>query len=90
MKRYFKWLHESDRHKHLIVGFLIGLAFGMNCAFVAGITAEVKDWLWNGAKGGRLGWLKGNGFDWLDLTATMIGGFAGAMIRLLIMYLIWK
>lgn len=90
MKRYFKWLLESNRPKHLIVGFLIGLAFGWSCAFVAATTAEVKDWLWNGAKGGCLGWLAGNGFDWLDLIATMIGGFAGAMIRLLIMYLIWK
>ena len=90
MKRYFKWLLESYRPKHLIVGILIGLAFGLNCVFVAATTAEVKDWLWNGAKGGRLGWLAGNGFDWLDFSATMIGGFVGALIRLLIMYLIWK
>ena len=31
--------------KHIIVGFLIGLAFGITGAFVAATTAEVKDWL---------------------------------------------
>ena len=29
MTRYFKWLTESNRPKHIIVGFLIGLAFGI-------------------------------------------------------------
>lgn len=90
MKKYLNWMRESNRPKHIIVGFLIGLAFGLNCAFVAATTAEMKDWLWNGAKRGWLGWLEGNGFDWLDFAATMIGGVIGALLRLLIMYLIWK
>ena len=90
MKKYFNWLRESNRPKHIVVGFLIGLFFGLNCAFVAGTTAEVKDWLWNGAKGGKLGWLNGNGFDYLDLYATMIGGLLGSAIRYVIMYFIWK
>lgn len=90
MEKYFKWLRESNRPKHIMVGFLIGLAFGFNGAFVAAASAETKDWLWNGARGGQLGWMKGNGFDWLDFAATMLGGIVGALIRLLIMYLIWK
>lgn len=90
MEKYFKWLRESNRPKHIIVGFLIGLAFGFDGAFVAAASAETKDWLWNGARGGKLGWLKGNSFDWLDFAATMLGGTIGALIRLLIMYMIWK
>lgn len=90
MEKYFKWLRESNRPKHIIVGLLIGLAFGFDGAFVAAASAETKDWLWNGARGGKLGWLKGNGFDWLDFAATLIGGIIGALIRLLLMYLIWK
>lgn len=90
MEKYFKWLRESNRPKHIIVGFLIGLAFGFDGAFVAAASAETKDWLWNGARGGKLGWLKGNDFDWLDFAATILGGIIGALIRLLIMYLIWK
>lgn len=90
MKKYFKWLLESNRPKHIIVGFLIGLAFGFDGAFVAAASAETKDWLCNGARGGKLGWLKGNGFDWLDFATTMLGGIVGALIRLLTMYLIWK
>ena len=85
MKKYFNWLRESNRPKHIVVGFLIGLFFGLNCAFVAGTTAEVKV-----GKGGQLGWLNGNGFDYLDLYATMIGGLIGSAIRYVIMYFIWK
>lgn len=81
MTRYFKWLTESNRPKHILVGFLIGLAFGITDAFVAATTAEVKDWLWNGQKGGIFGWVKGNGFDWLDFAATMIGGAIGFGIQ---------
>lgn len=90
MKKYFKWLLKSNRPAHIIVGFFICLAFGVDGAFVAAISAETKDWLWNGVRGGKLGWLKGNGFDWLDFAATMLGGIVGALIRLLIMYFIWK
>lgn len=81
MTRYFKWLTESNRLKHLYVGFLLGLVFGLVGAFIAAATAEVKDWLWNGQKGGILGWMKGNGFDWLDFAATMIGGAIGFAIQ---------
>lgn len=81
MIRYFKWLTESNRPKHIIVGFFIGLIFGITGAFIAAASAEVKDWMWNGQKGGVFGWIKGNGFDWLDFAATMIGGAIGFGIR---------
>ncbi len=84
MKRYFSWITKSNRPQHILVGLLIGLVFGITGAFVAACTAEVKDWLCNGKKGGTFGWIKGNGFDWLDLAATMIGGAIGCLPRYLI------
>ena len=88
MKKYFKWLLESNRPKHMLVGFLIGLFLGLSSAFAAAASAEMKDWLWNGKRGGVFGWLKGNGFDWLDFAATMIGGLAGFSFRLMILFLL--
>ncbi|GAY31079.1 hypothetical protein [Prevotella sp. MGM2] len=86
MKKYFKWLTESNRPKHILVGFFIGLTLGVVAAFVAATSAEMKDWLWNGKRGGTFGWIKGNGFDWLDFIATMIGGIAGALFRYLVLW----
>ena len=86
MKRYFKWLTESNRPKHIVVGFFIGLTLGVVAAFVTAASAEMKDWLWNGKRGGTFGWIKGNGFDWLDFIATMIGGIAGALFRYLVLW----
>ena len=85
MKMYFKWLTESNRPKHILVGFFIGLTLGVVAAFAAAASAEMKDWLWNGKRGGTFGWVKGNGFDWLDFIATIIGGIAGALFRYLVL-----
>lgn len=86
MKKYFKWLLESNRPKHLLVGFVIGLFLGLSAAFTAAASAEMKDWLWNGKRGGTFGWIRGNGFDWLDFAATIIGGLVGFGIRFLVWY----
>lgn len=84
----FKWLLESNRPKHIVVVFAIGLVLGLPAAFAAAATAEFKDWMWTGEKGGIFGWLKGNGFDWLDFLASMIGGVLGWLLRELISYII--
>lgn len=81
MKKYLHWLIESDRPWHIFIVFLIGLSLGIEGAFAASATAEFKDWLWNGHKGGLFGWIKGNGFDWLDFAASMIGGTIGSILR---------
>lgn len=83
VKEFFKfhWILESDRPKHVVIVFFVGLFFGIGAAWAASATAEFKDWLWNGKKGGILGWTCGNGFDWLDLLASMIGGIAGSVLR---------
>lgn len=85
MKKYFKWLLESNRPKHILVGFVIGATLGIAAVFAAAASAEVKDWLWNGKRGGTFGWIKGNGFDWLDFAATMIGGAVGYGLNQLIL-----
>lgn len=81
----FHWLLESNRPMHIIVLLLIGLCLDIEAVFAASATAEFKDWLWNGQKGGAFGWLKGNGFDWLDFLASMIGGFLGCLIKFLLL-----
>lgn len=83
MKKYFKWLFESNRPKHILVGFIISVTLGIGASFAAAVSAEMKDWMWNGKRGGTFGWLKGNGFDWLDFTATMIGGVIGTALHCL-------
>lgn len=85
MKKYFKWLLESNRPKHILVGFVIGITLGLTAVFAAAASAEMKDWLWNGQRGGTFGWIRGNGFDWLDFWATMLGGIIGSLLRYLIL-----
>ena len=51
MKSIWKWLKESHRWQHLLIGLLIGLgANGWYCAAYAGIgvsvTSELKDKMW--------------------------------------------
>ena len=75
MKKYFKWLLESNRPKHILVGFIISVTLGVGAAFAAAASAEMKDWMWNGKRGGT--------FDWLDFTATMIGGVIGTALHCL-------
>lgn len=70
MKKYFKWLFESQRPKHLLAGLVISVFFGTVTAIVAALAAEYKDWAYKGLKG----WpVSKNGFDWLDVAATAIG-----------------
>lgn len=83
----FKWIAESNRPKHIVVGLLVAASLGIAAAISAGVAAEFKDWCWSGKNGGAFGFLqKGSGFDWLDLTATAIGGIIGSAIH----YLIFK
>lgn len=80
-----KWLTESNCPKHILVGFFIGLTLRVVAVFTAAASAEMKDWLWNGKGGGFFGWIRGNGGDWLDFIATMIGGIVVALFRYLVL-----
>lgn len=82
----FAWILESNRPWHFIIVCFIGLLMSMDAVIVASATAEFKDWLWNGKKGGTLGWIYGNGFDWLDFTASMLGGCFGYCMQIVFWY----
>lgn len=70
------WLTESHRDKHLL--YAIPAAFIGTILFAAGLAVgmEYKDKLWGGK------------FDWLDLTATLIGGLIGQIAQILLILLI--
>lgn len=62
------FLTTSNRHKHLIISFLIAL-FSWGMAMGAGIAAEYKDKV----HGGK--------FDWIDLLADIIGIGLALLVR---------
>lgn len=70
------WITESNRDKHLI--YAIPSAFIGTILFVAGLAVgmEFKDRQWGGK------------WDWLDLTATLIGGFVGQILQIFLILLI--
>lgn len=71
------WLTKSNRPKHILYGF-IGALIG-TILFTAGLAIgkEYADKKWGGE------------FDWLDISATLIGGIAGQIVQLLIIYVVW-
>jgi len=76
IKNIIDWLKESNRWKHLVGGFVLGLFL----TFISPITAagclEFKDVQW----GGR--------WEWLDFALTCIGGILGGAINMIIIYLL--
>ncbi len=71
------WLSQSNRWKHLLGGFIIGLgANDIYCALYAGTgvagALELKDKL------------RGGLWDWIDFGLTVIGAAAGYGSRALI------
>lgn len=76
MNKIISFLKESNRWKHLVGGFLVGLCacstFGaVYSAVVAASCLELKD-----KQHGSL-------WDWIDWLITLIGGIAAAFIWLL-------
>lgn len=70
-----KWILESNRWKHLIGGFVLGLFLTFLCALGCGGGMEFKDWQWGGK------------WDWLDFAATILGGLVGQALQLWI--IVW-
>ena len=70
------WLKESNRPKHL--KYAIPTAFIGTILFAAGVAfgMEFKDKQYGGK------------FDWLDIAATMIGGFIGQILQILFILVI--
>ena len=71
-----KWLNESNRMQHLKYAIPVALVFTVLCVLGLATGLEYKDRLY------------GNKFDWLDWTATMIGGIIGQLIQLVLIYII--
>lgn len=76
MKKVIEWLSASNRWKHLVGGFLIGLGSdGWFCTLYAGAgvasTLELKDKAWGGK------------WDWIDWSLTVVGAVVGQSFRAL-------
>ena len=69
------WLKESNRLKHLVFAIPIAMVFTILCVLGVATGLEFKDHQ------------QGNKFDWLDWSATMIGGIIGQAIQLLIIFI---
>ena len=81
----FKWFVESNRPYHFAVLFVAGLVASFDAVVGISGAIEMKDWMWNGKKGGIFGWVKGNGFDWIDFAVSVLGGIAGRLVRMAIL-----
>jgi hypothetical protein len=70
------WINESNRIKHLLYAIPAGVL--LTILFAAGLAVgmEFKD----RAYGGK--------WDWLDIAATLIGGFVGQVIQIGVLTLI--
>lgn len=77
MEKFISFLKKSNRYKHLIGGFIVGLfACGaypaLFSAIVAGSCLELKDKL------------HGCPWDWIDLLLTVAGGSVAAILWLML------
>lgn len=72
------WITKSNRLKHLIFAIPCALFLTFLFALGLGVGMEFKDKMWGGK------------WDWLDLTATCIGGLIGQVLQIVLIYLIYK
>lgn len=63
------WLRDSNRWKHLVGGFALGLLLTFLCALGCAGGMEFKDRQWGGE------------WDWLDFLATILGGMIGQAVQ---------
>lgn len=66
------WLTKSNRPKHLLYAIPVGLLFTILCVLGLASGMEFKDSKW----------------DWLDWTATMLGGLIGQALQIAIILII--
>lgn len=70
------WLKESNREKHLLYAIPIGFVFTILAVLGCALGMEFKDKQYGGD------------FDWLDVTATIIGGTIGQILQIILILLI--
>lgn len=68
------WLTESNRQKHFLYAIPVGFLFTILCVLGVASGLEFKDKQY------------GNQWDWLDWSATMLGGLIGQLIQILTIY----
>ena len=75
-ENFMSWITESNRDKHFLYaipcGFILSLVFVLGLA----IGMEFKDYKY------------GQGWDWLDLLATVLGGIVGQGLQIGLLMLI--
>lgn len=72
MKKVIEWFKQSNRWKHLVGGFAVGLCAGILSSVIAGACLEYKDKAWGGK------------WDWIDFGLTVAGGIIGGVIHIIV------
>lgn len=70
------WLKESNRQKHLLYSIPIGFLLTILCVIGIAAGMEFKDKQWGGK------------WDWLDFLATLIGGFIGQILQIILILIL--
>lgn len=70
------WLRISNRWKHLLGGFLLGMFLTVISPITAAGCLEFKDVQWGGK------------WSWIDFLCTIFGGILGQCVQLLILYFV--
>lgn len=78
MTTMLSWMFKSNRPKHFLYSVPIGFIFTILCVLGVASGMEFKDKQWGGK------------WDWLDWTATMLGGLVGQALQVLLLYPILK
>ena len=83
------WITESNRLKHLIFVIPIAFVFSFLCALGVASGMEFKDVAYDKANSGKsiLNW-SWKHWDWLDWTATIIGGLIGQALQAIFVILL--
>jgi len=71
------WFKESNRWKHFVGGFVLGLVLTIISPVTAAGCLEFKDRQWGGK------------FDWLDFWCTVAGGILGQGVQVLVVWLVF-
>lgn len=70
------WLKESNRQKHLLYSIPIGFLLTILCVIGIAAGMEFKDKQWGGK------------WDWFDFLATLIGGFIGQILQIILILIL--
>lgn len=69
---------DKTRWQHFLYAIPIGLLFTIICVLGVATALEFKDSLWGGK------------WDWKDWTCTMLGGFIGQLLQIVVIMAIWN